>query len=92
MTVETGRGPTRNGNTGGPTLVDAIREWMSARSMTGSPYGIAKVIHDEGTRLYKAGGRKDIVSNVVNKSLVEQISMEVLKQFANAYIKVIKPV
>lgn len=92
MSVETGRGPTRGGNTGGPTLVESIREWMAARGLKGSPYGIAKVIHEEGTKLYRAGGRKDIVSNVVNESLINRISADVLREFANVYIKVISPV
>lgn len=92
MTVETGRGPTRNGNQGGKTLVESIREWMRAKQIEGSPYGIARVIHDKGTKLYRSGGRKDIVSNVVNRTLIDQIQMQVLKQFADAYIKVINPV
>lgn len=91
MTVETGRGPTKRGNTGGPTLVQSIREWMNSIGLLASPYGIARSIHKHGTKLYRAGGRKDIVSNVVNKSLTDRISEEVLAQFANAYIKVLKP-
>jgi len=90
MTVETGRGPTVNSTPGAKTLVQAIKEWMKAKGVKGSAFGIAKAIHEKGTKLYRKGGRKDIVSNVVNQTLVDSISKTVLKQFTEAYISIVR--
>jgi hypothetical protein len=85
MTVETGRKAT-------PTykpsrdFVARIQEWMKAKGLPGAAYGITQAIHKKGTALHRAGGRKDIVSNVINESLYDQIANEVLKKFVNQYV------
>lgn len=81
MTVETGRKPTPNFK---PSIqfVANIKKWMDAKSKIGSAYGIAQDIHKRGTKLFRQGGRKDIVSNVVNESFVQSISKSILDKFA----------
>ncbi len=47
--LEDGRGPTRAGAPrGNPPLVQAIAEWMKAKGIVGSPWAIAKKIHEKG--------------------------------------------
>lgn len=88
MAVETGIKPYPQYDKPSRSFVEQIRDWLQTRGGDmGAAYAIARSIHKKGTKLWKAGGRKDIISNVVNKSLVDQISMEVLKQYTEAYIK-----
>lgn len=87
MVVETGRKPTPQYTKPSKTFVDSIKEWLAAKGGNqGAAYAIAKTIHKEGTKLWQQGGRKDVVSNVVNQSLTEQISQSVLKDFARQYL------
>lgn len=85
MTVETGRRPTPSYKPS-RSFVARIQEWMKSRGMPGKAYAIAQSIHKKGTELFRKGGRKDIVSNVINQSLYDQIAQEVLKKFVNQYI------
>lgn len=87
MTVETGRKATPQFTKPSTEFVASIKEWMSAKGIEGPAYGIAMAIHQRGTKLFQTGGRRDIVSNVVNQSLVDQISKDVLAQFATAYLQ-----
>lgn len=88
MAVETGIKPYPQYDKPSRSFVEQIKNWLQTRGGDmGAAYAIARSIHKKGTKLWKAGGRKDIISNVVNKSLVDQISMEVLKQYTEAYIK-----
>lgn len=85
MTVETGRKATPNYKPS-KAFVDRIQAWMKAKGLPGKAYAIAQSIHKKGTELHRIGGRKDIVSNVIDQSLYDQISQAVLKQFVNQYI------
>ena len=96
--VETGRKATPEYTKPSRQFVAAIVEWLKAKttfrvdvergpSLQGLAYGIAKSIHAKGTKLHQSGGRQDIVSNVINETLVESISKEVLSQFTNEYLK-----
>lgn len=87
MVVETGRKATPQFTKPSKSFVDSIKEWLAAKGGNqGAAYAIAKTIHKEGTKLWQQGGRKDVVSNVVNQSLTEQISQAVLKDFARQYL------
>jgi hypothetical protein len=87
MVVETGRKPTPEYTKPSESFVDRIKSWLTARGKDqGAAYAIAKNIHKEGTKLWQTGGRTDIVSNVVNPSLVEEISRSLLKDFAKTYL------
>jgi hypothetical protein len=81
MTVETGRKPTPEYK---PSIqfVANIKKWMEAKGKSGSAYGIAQAIHKKGSKLFREGGRTDIVSNVVGESFVQSISKEILDKFS----------
>lgn len=85
MTVETGRKPTPEKNPS-PQMVKNIREWMQATGKEGSPYGLAKAIQLKGTKLWRQGGKKDVVSNVINESLINRINKDVLELFAKDFL------
>lgn len=87
MTVETGRKATPQYQKPSTEFVQAIKEWMDAKGIDGPAYGIAKAIHQRGTKLFQQGGRKSIVSNVINETLIDQISKDILSQFATTYLK-----
>jgi hypothetical protein len=86
MVIQTGRKATPQYTKPSKTFVDKIREWLSAvGGNVSTAYAIAKTIHAKGTKLWQQGGN-DLVSSVVNQSLVDQISKESLSAFANEYL------
>lgn len=85
--VETGRKDTPQYEKPSKEFVQSIQDWMNAKGIPGPAYAIAKSIHAKGTRLFRAGGRKDIVSNVVNQSLIESIEKDVLNRYADIFLK-----
>ena len=85
MVVETGRKPTPSYKPS-ENFVDSIKEWMKAKGKQGSAYAIALTIHKKGSTLWRDGGRKDIVSNVINQNLVDRISIDLLNKFAQQYM------
>lgn len=78
MTVETGRKATPDYKPS-QQFVASIQEWMNAKGVPGSAYAIARSIHKKGTKLFREGGRKDIVTDVVSD--VSQISKSLLDAF-----------
>lgn len=80
MALETGRKP--KGDKPSPSMVKNIQEWMDAKGMEGSAYGIARYINKHGSKLYREGGRRDVITNVVNESLIDRISKDVLDALA----------
>lgn len=87
LVVETGRKATPQYTKPSETFVNSIRQWLAAKGGNqGAAYGIARSIHQKGTKLWQKGGREDIVSNVVNKPLIDTISQDLLKNFANEYL------
>lgn len=81
--VETGRRPTPQYTKPSREFVASIREWVKAKGLPeGSAYGIAKSIHQKGTKLFRQGGRSDIFTSV-EKPLVDQVSTELLNKYAN---------
>lgn len=87
FSVETGRKATPQYTKPSETFVAKIQAWMNAKGKEGSAYAIAKGIHAKGTKLFQDGGRQDIVSNVVNKSLTDQLSKEILDRYAQEFLK-----
>jgi hypothetical protein len=97
FTVETGRGPRRESKD--HKTVDRIREWMDARGIgTGlneaqkeqKAKSITFLINKYGSKLHRKGGRKDIISNVVNQSLYDEITDDVMNKFTNSFMDNIK--
>lgn len=92
MAVETGIKPYPQYTKPSRDFVNEIREWLRTKGGNqGAAYAIARSIHQKGTKLWKSGGRKDIVSNVVNTDLFTQIQQAALNEFVKAYIKAINP-
>lgn len=89
-TVETGRKPTPQFTKPSAAFVESIREWAEAKGVSAPAYAIAKAIHQKGTKLYREGGRKDVVSNVINQSLTDKISREILSKFEMDFIGEVK--
>lgn len=91
--VETGRKATPQYTKPSDDFVNSIREWLIAKGKSeSSAYGIAKSIHQKGTKLWQTGGRQDIISNVINDSLTEKITKDVLGSFAKLLTTNIKQV
>lgn len=89
--VETGRKPTPQFTKPSKAFVASIKEWVKARGINeGAAYSIAKSIHQKGTRLHNSGGRKDILSNVINPSLTDKIARDGLSRFAKTLMANIK--
>jgi hypothetical protein len=86
--VETGRKPTPEYVKPSRQFVASIREWLKAKGgEEGAAYAIAKTIHQKGTKLYQEGGRTDIFSNVINDSLIDKISQDLLSKFAEEFLQ-----
>jgi len=87
MVVETGRKPTPQYTKPSKAFVASIKEWADTKGLGKFAYGIALSIHQKGTKLFRDGGRQDIVSGVVNDQLTDQISKDILARFADHYLK-----
>lgn len=84
MVVETGRKPTPDKKPG-REMIENIGRWLAARGKEESmKWAVAVKINKEGTDLYKKGGRKDIVSNVITDDFIQTIMKEILQHFAEA--------
>lgn len=78
--IENGRGPTKNGNNGGPTVHEKIVDWLQQKGITphneknlpteraldSFAWAITKRIHKEGTSIYRNGG-EHIIENLVKE-------------------------
>ncbi len=88
-TVETGRKATPDYKPS-KEFVKAIKEWAEAKGVdTKFAYSIALSIHKKGTKLHQRGGRDDVYSNVINESLTDKISADLLKQFSDKFFKTV---
>lgn len=85
--VETGRKPTPQYTKPSKQFVASIKEWADTKGLGKFAYGIALSIHQKGTKLFREGGRQDIISNVVNENLTAQITKDILAKFADHYLK-----
>lgn len=86
MVTQTGRKPTPQYTKPSRGFVQNIREWLAAQGKDQGPaYAIAKSIHQKGTALWRAGGNT-IISDIVNESLTEKISRDILQAFAKYYL------
>ena len=81
--VETGSGPTVNGNNGGPTLQQAILGWIQtgkpgiSENIEGASWAISKFIHKYGTKLFRDGGRNDIFTPAISEQRVNKLVVEI---------------
>jgi len=94
--VETGRGPTKKGNQGGPTLQSQILGWLETGkvSFTGTiesaSWAMSKFIHEHGTELFRTGGRDDIITPAISDERVDKLTKEVADISFKKTVKVIE--
>lgn len=87
MTVETGRKPTPDKKPS-RDMIKNITEWVKARGLPSIVWAIATSIQKKGTALFRAGGRRDIVTPVLEGTGAE-IAQAVLKTFVNQYLTLV---
>jgi hypothetical protein len=68
-TVETGSKPSKKKP--GRKMIEKIKTWADVRGILASPWAIAKNILKFGSKLWQKGGRRDIYSNVAERSFLE---------------------
>lgn len=68
-TVETGSRPSKKNPS--PKMVESIKTWAGVRGILASAYAIAKNILKYGSKLWQRGGRRNIYSNVAERSFYE---------------------
>ena len=82
MAMETGRKATPQYTKPSFNFVDRIRRYLAAKGEeTSLAYAIAKSIHAKGTK-----GHPGVISNVINDTLIDNISKDILQQFAKQYL------
>jgi hypothetical protein len=89
--VETGRKATPDKKPS-KEFVENIKEWVKAKNVKGSPYAIAMSINLHGSKLKQKGGRQDIISNVINKSLTDEIAKSILSVYSNILVTNIRQI
>lgn len=82
MALQTGRKATPQYTKPSFDFVNRIRRWLAAKGEETRPaYAIAKSIHHKGTK-----GHPGVISEVVNDTLINTISKDILQQFAKQYM------
>jgi len=92
--VETGRGPTKPGAAAGsPTVRENIEGWIKAKGITPNgisikslAYLISRKIHEEGSLLYRQGGKSGVISNVINDKAIKEKLTDVLTDTFRDYV------
>lgn len=85
-TVETGRRPTPEKRPS-RAMIENIEDWVSARGLDESMvWAIAVKINNEGTELWKKGGRKDIYSNEL-PGFVNSLGDKLAKYYADRIVE-----
>lgn len=84
--IEKGRRPTPDKKPS-REMIENIGDWAEARGMEdGAAWGIAMKINNEGTKLFREGGRKDIYSPYFQpdylRGVVERVTKVAAKGFA----------
>ena len=96
--LEKGRGKSKKSQ--GGVLKNNIKSWILAKGITPDgkvklddlAYLITRKIHEEGTQLFKNGGRTDIYSNVITreniKKMIKEIGVDYMKQIKSQIVNV----
>lgn len=89
MVLETGRKPTP-GVKPSRGMVDNIKEWLKAKGKEESlAWAISKSINEKGTKLWQQGGRRDVVTEPIDRML-PFIEKAILEDFAKAFATDVK--
>ena len=96
FTLETGRGPYD----GGPAsnLKSKIEQWMKAKgvqprigqTLQESARDIAWFINKEGSKLFREGGRKDIITPALSDSRINQLTEDISDVKSDKVLNVIE--
>jgi hypothetical protein len=92
--LETGRKPTSPGAPkGNPTLREQILEWVKAKPIIPNDitqeslaYLISRKIHEEGSLLYRQGGKSGVISESINDKVVKEKLIDVLSDSFRDYV------
>lgn len=96
--LEKGRGKSKKSQ--GGILKNNIKSWILAKGITPSgkvsldnlAYLITRKIHEDGTQLWRSGGRTDIYSNVITreniKKMIKEIGVDVMSKIKSQLVKV----
>lgn len=69
-TVETGSSPWKRQYKSAPKFfAEIIEAWISKKGLSLNPYAVATTIMRKGSKLYREGGREDIYSNEIPKTI-----------------------
>lgn len=86
MTVETGRKPTPDKKPS-RQMISNIVAWMSARGLDETKaWAVAMAINNKGSALWRKGGRKDIVSDVIDDDFYSSIENDILDQYGKDFL------
>ena len=98
--VETGRKPTSPGaSAGSPTVRENIENWIVAKGITPDgitvkslAYLISRKIHEEGSLLYRQGGKSGVISNEINdkrikEGLTDQLTDKLREFIINEFVR-----
>lgn len=93
-TLETGRRPTPDKKPS-REMIENLGEWADARGLDeGAVWAIATKINNEGTQLWKDGGRKDIYSKYFQPTYMKQVTARIAKvagkEYANNLLRFVK--
>lgn len=78
-----GRGPTKNGNDGGPTLVQSIEQWLRNKWGAGAVQGrmtISSLAYVIARKIHREGTNKDYHLNVFEKVLTPQRIQDIINK------------
>jgi len=86
--VETGRKPTPEKKPS-RSMIQNITDWVEARGLESSlVWAIATQINKEGTKLWQAGGRKDIYT-LPFEEFVKTLESGILESVVDDYVKLV---
>lgn len=99
--LESGRGETKKGGDG--SVRNRIKKWIkdkgvfnysNEKELESLSWAISKMIHKEGTQLFREGGRDDIYSNVLTENaiddLLNRIAIALTIKFSSEIVEKIK--
>ena len=82
--LETGRKPYQGGAPANPRLITRLQRWLDAKGLDLPVSAVYRKIQDHGTKLYRMGGRTDIITPALSQDRVDQV----LKEVADAKLKI----
>lgn len=89
MTVQTGRKPTPDKKPS-REMIERITDWVQARGMDSSAvWAIATNIQKKGTKLWRTGGREDIVDPAIDE-FINGVSQDLLKSGSDEFVLAVK--